>query len=58
MTNGGPARTTEVFNFVVFKQFGAGFLGYSTAISLVLTVAIVLVAIPIIVVLRRREVRL
>jgi raffinose/stachyose/melibiose transport system permease protein len=58
MTSGGPARTTEVFNYVVFKQFGAGFLGYSTAISLVLTIAIVLIAIPIIVLLRRREVRL
>ena len=58
MTNGGPARTTEVFNYVVFKQFGAGFLGYSTAISLVLTIAIVLIAIPMIAILRRREVRL
>jgi raffinose/stachyose/melibiose transport system permease protein len=58
MTKGGPARSTEVINFVVWKQFGAGFFGYSTAISLVLTIAIVLIAIPIIIVLRRREVQL
>lgn len=58
MTKGGPARSTEVINFVVWKQFGAGFFGYSTAISLVLTIAIVLIAIPVIIVLRRREVQL
>ena len=58
MTKGGPARSTEVINFVVWKQFGAGFFGYSTAISLVLTLAIIVVAIPIIALLRRREVQL
>lgn len=58
MTKGGPAQATEVINYVVWKEFGAGFLGYSTAISLVLTVAVVLIAIPLIIVLRRREVEL
>lgn len=58
MTRGGPARSTEVLNFVVWKQFGAGFLGYSTAVNLVLVIAIVAVAIPVIMLLRRREVEL
>jgi raffinose/stachyose/melibiose transport system permease protein len=58
MTKGGPARATEVINYVVWKQFGQGFFGYSTAMSLTLTIVIVMIAIPTIMWLRRREVTL
>lgn len=57
-TKGGPAKTTEVLNFVLFRQMGTGAFGYATAISLVIFVLIVVVAIPLIFYLRRREVEL
>ena len=58
LTRGGPARSTEVLNMVVFQEFGSGRFSYATAVSLVLFVVILLVAFPLIFVLRRREVTL
>jgi multiple sugar transport system permease protein/raffinose/stachyose/melibiose transport system permease protein len=55
-TRGGPARSTEVLNMVVFSTFGSGRFSYATAVSLVLFVVILLVAFPLIWALRRREV--
>jgi len=57
-TRGGPARSTEVLNMVVFSVFGTGRFSYATAVSLVLFVVILLIAFPLIFFLRRREVRL
>jgi raffinose/stachyose/melibiose transport system permease protein len=57
-TRGGPARSTEVLNMVVFTVFGSGRFSYATAVSLVLFVVILLVAFPLIFLLRRREVAL
>ena len=54
-TNGGPARSTEVFNIFVFQRFGSGTFGLSVAMSLVLFLTVVAVAIPLITYLRRRE---
>jgi ABC-type sugar transport system permease subunit len=56
MTKGGPARGTEVLNIYVWRQFSTGALGYSTAISLVLVLAIIFTGLPLIAFLRRREV--
>jgi raffinose/stachyose/melibiose transport system permease protein len=58
MTKGGPGRATEVLNLVVWRQFGTGAFGYATAFSTVLLVVILVVAIPLIFYLRRREVEL
>lgn len=58
MTNGGPAFTTSVLNIVVQRQFGSGSFGYGTAASLVLLIAVSLIAIPTIMFLRRREIEL
>jgi raffinose/stachyose/melibiose transport system permease protein len=58
MTRGGPGRSTEVLNMVVWRQFGTGAFGYATAFSTVLLIVILLVAIPLIIYLRRREVEL
>jgi raffinose/stachyose/melibiose transport system permease protein len=58
MTRGGPARASEVINYDVWKAFGTGYFGESSALSLVLFVLSVLFAIPLIISLRRREVRL
>lgn len=57
-TRGGPARSTEVLNMVVFAEFGSGRFSYATAVSLLLFVIILFVAFPLIFLLRRREVSL
>lgn len=57
-TRGGPGRATEVLNVYVFQQFGTGAFGHATAMSLVLFLTVVAVAIPLVVYLRRREVSL
>jgi len=55
-TGGGPARATEVLNIFIFEQFGTGNFGRSTAMSLVLFLTVLALAVPLIGVLRRREV--
>lgn len=55
-TAGGPGRSTEVFNMYIFAQFGQGAFGRSTAMGLVLFAVVVLLALPAIAVLRKREV--
>jgi raffinose/stachyose/melibiose transport system permease protein len=59
MTNGGPAQSTEVLLFQVWRQFGQnGDFGLATAISLIAFGIIVVSAVPLILTLRRREVAL
>lgn len=55
-TGGGPARGTEVFNIFVFQQFGSGAFGESTAMALMLFLTVVVIAVPLISYLRRREI--
>jgi raffinose/stachyose/melibiose transport system permease protein len=57
-TNGGPGSTTKLMNLYVFQAYSTGTFGYATALSLVLFAAILILAIPLISVLRRREVEL
>jgi raffinose/stachyose/melibiose transport system permease protein len=54
-TGGGPARSTEVLNIFIFRTFGQGLYAQSTAMSLVLFLAILLLAVPLVLLLRRRE---
>ena len=54
-TQGGPARTTEVLNVYIFHQFGEGLFAQAATMSLVLFLVTAALAIPIIVMLRRRE---
>lgn len=54
-TGGGPARSTEVLNIFIFRTFGQGLYAQSTAMSLVLFLAILLLAVPLVLILRRRE---
>jgi raffinose/stachyose/melibiose transport system permease protein len=58
MTQGGPARSTEVLNIFILQNFATGRLGYTTAISLILFLVIFIIAIPVIIFLRKREVEL
>ena len=44
LTNGGPGFATQVISTYVYKAFGAGFLGRSTAMGIVLTLVVFLFA--------------
>ncbi|WP_370656725.1 carbohydrate ABC transporter permease [Streptomyces sp. NBS 14/10] len=54
-TGGGPASSTEVFNIYMFRVFGQGLYAQASAMSLVLFLVVVAVAIPLVIGLRRRE---
>jgi raffinose/stachyose/melibiose transport system permease protein len=54
-TAGGPAQTTEVLNIFIFRTFGEGLYNQASAMSLVLFLVIVLIAVPLVTYLRRRE---
>lgn len=58
MTDGGPGSSTTVLNYLIWRFYGAGNLGYAAAINVLLFVIIALLALPLITLLRRREVDL
>lgn len=55
LTLGGPARSTEVLNIFIFRTFGQGLYAQATTMSLVLFLTVVVIALPVIMYLRRRE---
>lgn len=55
MTGGGPGSATRVLNALTLQQFGSGFFGLSAMTSLVVTVLVIALAIPLVWWLRRRE---
>ena len=57
-TMGGPGVSTTTLNIVSFQQYGSGFFGLATALSLIVTILVVAIAIPLLAFLRRREVNL
>lgn len=57
-TNGGPANATEVLGTFLYKSFGQGFLGYSSAVGLFTTIIIMVLAFSLLAVLRKREVEM
>lgn len=57
-TNGGPADSTQVLSTFLYKSFGNGYLGYSSAVGLFTTVLIVAMTFGITAFLRKREVEL
>jgi raffinose/stachyose/melibiose transport system permease protein len=54
-TEGGPASSTEVMNIYMFRVFGQGQWAQASAMSLVLFMIVVAMAIPLVTGLRRRE---
>lgn len=54
-TKGGPADSTQVFNIYMFRIFGEGLYAQASAMSLVLFAVVVVIAIPVILGMRRRE---
>ena len=55
---GGPARSTEVLNYFIYWNFAYGHYGYTIAISAALFIIIAIVAVPLVLFLRSREVEL
>lgn len=59
LTNGGPGFATEVLNtYINNYAFSLGLYGYGTAANMVLSVLIMILGIPVLLLLRRREVEL
>ncbi len=55
LTNGGPNDATQVFGTLIFKTFGEGLLGYSSAVGLVFTVIVCLMSFVLVYALRKLE---
>jgi raffinose/stachyose/melibiose transport system permease protein len=55
-TRGGPGTATMVLNIAMFNQYGSGFFGMASSLSLVVTVLVIVLGLPLIAYLRRREV--
>lgn len=58
LTNGGPGYATEVINTYIMSLFGLGLYGLGTAANLLLTGLIILIGMPVLMFLRKREVAL
>lgn len=57
-TGGGPGTATTVLNKAAFDQYGQGFFGTASALTFVVTLLVVITAIPLIAWLRKREERI
>ncbi len=57
-TNGGPADQTQVLATFLYKSFGNGYLGYSSAVGLFTTILIVILTFGIVAYLRKKEVEI
>lgn len=55
-TGGGPGTATRTLNVAVQQQFGQGYFGTASTISLMVTILVITFAVPLVVWLRRREV--
>jgi raffinose/stachyose/melibiose transport system permease protein len=58
MTGGGPGFASDVMSSVIFKQYGAGFYGLSTAGNVVLFILVTLIVYPLMWFFNRREIEL
>ena len=57
-THGGPGSTTEIINLFIWRTFGQGLYSQSTTMSLVLFIMVMIIAVPLIWYLRRREAKI
>ena len=57
-TQGGPGSTTEIINLFIWRTFGQGLYSQSTTMSLVLFIMVMIIAVPLIWYLRRREAKI
>lgn len=58
LTGGGPGKSTMVLNFLIFKVFGTGMYGRATAMNLVLSAFVFLLASAVSSFFKKREVEL
>lgn len=56
LTNGGPGTDTQVLSTYVFRTFGLGFLGESSAANIVLTLLVMVISFTLNRIARRKEV--
>ncbi|MGC3992843.1 MAG: sugar ABC transporter permease [Propionicimonas sp.] len=54
-TKGGPGDATSVLNVAVYRQYGQGLFGTSSALSFMIAILVIIVAIPLIRALRKQE---
>ena len=57
-TQGGAGSTTEIINLFIWRTFGQGLYSQSTTMSLVLFIMVMIIAVPLIWYLRRREAKI
>lgn len=55
LTNGGPARATEVLNTVIYKEYSSGRYGFSSALGLIMFIFTCLVAFSVLRAMSREE---
>ena len=55
LTEGGPGDASQVMQTLAYKYMGQGLFGYSAAINVVLVVFILIVTIPLLIYMRRRD---
>lgn len=58
MTNGGPGFASDVMSSAIFKQYGAGFYGLSTAGNVVLFILVTIIVYPLMWFFNRWEIEL
>ncbi|MCK9547032.1 MAG: sugar ABC transporter permease [Sphaerochaeta sp.] len=58
LTNGGPGYATEVMNTYIMSTFSLGLYGSGTAANIILSLLIITIGLPVLLLLRRREVEL
>ena len=58
MTHGGPGFASDVLTSVIFKEYGAGFYGLSTAGNVVLFILVTLIVYPLMRFFNRQEIEL
>ena len=58
LTNGGPGYATEVMNTYIMSMFSLGLYGMGTAANIILSLLIIIVGLPVLLLLKRREIEL
>jgi raffinose/stachyose/melibiose transport system permease protein len=58
LTNGGPGYATEVMNTYIADSFSLGLYGYGTAANIILTLFILGIGLPVLLLLRSKEIEL
>jgi multiple sugar transport system permease protein/raffinose/stachyose/melibiose transport system permease protein len=56
-TRGGPGDATSVLNIALYRQYAGGFFGMASSVSLTITILVIVLGVPLIAFLRRREVQ-